>query len=449
MFVCIAGEEIVVWCDSWFLSPGMQQLSWPYASWQTPGVLFNQLRVRSSSLTPEGNGTILGVKHAQLQAGQLPSETSNRISSLWKCTAYCLVFVVVEEVLTLRWIGREAVSKRRWAPFSMGIAAVNGGILRFYRESLAMLFFAEKKWVCVTGLTYVPEEWRQSKMTYGWSFPNLWEMRSPHFWHCDEENSSFFLTALAIKPKPDSAKSSQAPKNQGEVRSVRVQEDDEQNQVWYEPQFCAAIEAQHSRADDFLLGVSTGRSWGVDPEDNIYSEALDPALKLVLQFSRDWLPWNHYEIPKSVDSQPSCEVAKCQTSFLQLAFLWTGELHPSIKYAADFSCILSWSLQTARRWRSGVWACHTSKENQFLWRLRRSMGPRENAAVVAAISSEFMFQDYKASFKEKKWLQGFVRSVKFHFLERFSILQHCLIWRCHQQVSRSSHQVFPGGWHAH
>ena len=85
-------------------------------------------------------------------------------------------------------------------------------------------------------------------------------MRSPHFWHCDEENSSFFLTALAIKPKPDSAKFCQAPKNQGEVRSVRVQEDDEQNQVWYEPQFCAAIEAQHSRADDFLLGVSTGRS---------------------------------------------------------------------------------------------------------------------------------------------------------------------------------------------
>lgn len=162
--------------------------------------------------------------------------------------------------------------------------------------------------------------------------------------------------------------------------------------------FCAAIEAQHSRADDFLLGVSTGRSWGVDPEDNIYSEALDPALKLVLQFSRDWLPWNHYEIPKSVDSQPSCEVAKCQTSFLQLAFVWTGELHPSIRYAADFSCILFWSLQTARRWRSGVWACHTSKENQFLWRLRRSMGPREKAAVVAAISSDFMFH-YKASFK--------------------------------------------------
>lgn len=106
MFVCIAGEEVVVWCESWFLSPGMQQLSWPYASWQTPGVLFNQLRVRSSSLTSEGNWTILGVKHAQLQAGQLPSETSNRISSLWKCTAYCLVFVVVEEVLTLRWIGR-------------------------------------------------------------------------------------------------------------------------------------------------------------------------------------------------------------------------------------------------------------------------------------------------------------------------------------------------------
>lgn len=126
------------------LVAGDAAIELPYASWQTPGVLFNQLRVRSSSLTPEGNWTILGVEHAQLQAGQLPSKTSNGIS-LWKCIAYCLLFVVVEEVLTLRWIDWEAVSKRRWAPFSMGIAAVNGGILRFYRESLAMLFFAEKK----------------------------------------------------------------------------------------------------------------------------------------------------------------------------------------------------------------------------------------------------------------------------------------------------------------